>query len=177
MVSSVEHDLPEWAAPLLAELGLDLYDVELAGGVLRVVVTKSGGVGLDEIAKLTRGLGPILDERDPIRGHFTLEVSSPGLERKLRTVAHRRAAVGESVKVKLRAGAADVRRIEGTLDAVTDDDLTVGTVDGPVTVAHRDVDSARTVFVWPVPAQAGPSAHRPSASRANRPPNPKKATT
>jgi len=66
-------------APLLEAAGLDLYDLELAGGVLRVLVDKEGGADIDAVAKLARALSNALDEHDPIDGHYTLEVSTPGL--------------------------------------------------------------------------------------------------
>ena len=68
--------------PLVAELDLDLYDLEHTGGVLRVLVDQPGGVDIDAIAALTRAISRALDEHDPIPGEYTLEVSSPGLERR-----------------------------------------------------------------------------------------------
>ena len=71
--------------PLVADLDLDLYDLEYAGGVLRVVVSQLGGVGMDAITALTKAISRAIDEHDPIPTGFTLEVSSPGLERPLRS--------------------------------------------------------------------------------------------
>jgi ribosome maturation factor RimP len=79
-------------APLLVDLKLDLYDVEFRGGTLRVTVDtppgSPGGVDLDTIALVTRMVSRDLDHADPIPGRYTLEVTSPGLERTLRTPAH-----------------------------------------------------------------------------------------
>lgn len=178
MSQNLEKDLPVWAASLLDELGLSIYDVELNGGVLRVLVNRPGGVGLDEIARLTRGLSPILDEHDPIRGHYTLEVSSPGLERRLRTPAHFQGALGETAKIKLRAGVADERRLTGTVAEVSDDSVRVDTGDHAVTLSFDQIESARTVFVWPEPAASGPAhTKQSSGSRAKPSPTPKKATS
>ena len=98
--------------PLLADLGLDLYDLEHAGGVLRVVVDRPGGVDIDAIADATR-LDLPRSSTTPIRspGRYTLEVTSPGLERTLRTPAHfqrrRRAASSRSARTATwRASAA-----------------------------------------------------------------------
>jgi ribosome maturation factor RimP len=178
VAQNLERDLAGWAAPLLDELELSLYDVELAGGILKIVVDRPGGVALDVIARFTRGLSPILDERDPVKGHYTLEVSSPGLERRLRTSAHFRGAVGEHVKLKLRAGVSDDRRLDGVISAATDDDVTVDSDAGAVTVPLADVESARTVFTWP--DTSPPKSSRPkqqSGSRAKPSPTSKKATT
>src|SRR5665213_3808810 len=80
--------------PLLSPLGLELYDVEFSGGTLNVVVNRPGGVDLEALTKANRTISEWLDANDPIAGRFTLDVSSPGLERRLRTAAHFRSAVG-----------------------------------------------------------------------------------
>jgi ribosome maturation factor RimP len=80
---------------LLSNLGLDLYDLEMVKGTLNVVVNKPGGVDLESLTKANREISEWLDVNDPIAGRFTLDVSSPGLERKLRTPAHFKTTVGE----------------------------------------------------------------------------------
>ena len=140
--------------PLLAARGLELFDVELRSGVLRISVDKDTGLDLDAISEASEVISDALDNEDPIPGKYTLEVSSPGLERPLRTPDHFRGAVGEVVTLKL-VPTAEARRIKGTLaDA---DDLGV-TVDGH-RVAYDDIDKARTVFEWgPAPKPGKPAA-------------------
>lgn len=149
MTEDIVKKISEWGTPVFEELGLTVYDIELAGGKLLVSVDREGGVGLDEVARCTRGLSAILDERDPIPGRYTLEVSSPGLERRLRTVAHRRAAVGEKVKCKSRDADGVVRRTEGLLCEADDEVIVIDAASGPVRIPHDEVISAKTVFVWP----------------------------
>jgi ribosome maturation factor RimP len=141
----------------LAPLDVDVYDIEHTGGTLRVTVDRPDGIDIDTVADATRAVSRALDEADPIPGSYHLEVSSPGLERTLRTAAHWRSAVGEAVKVKLRAEVEGERRVEGTVTAVGDDDVTID-VDGEAhTVRLGDVDRARTVFEWgPAPKPGGP---------------------
>lgn len=143
--------------PLLADRDLDLYDVEMAGPVLKVVVERSGGLDLDALSDATRAVSRALDEADPIAGSYTLEVTSPGLERTLRTPAHFAGAVGETVKVKVVADAAGPggeRRVAGLLAAADDDGITVRTGDGDEGAAverhvpYADIERARTVFEW-----------------------------
>ena len=154
--------------PLLAERELDLYDIEVAGPVLKVVVDREGGIDLGVVADVTRAVSRALDEADPIAGAYTLEVTSPGLERRLRTPQHFARAVGEAVKVKLLAGADDDRRVAGLLTAADDDGITVRTGQGddgaPVErrLAYADIDRARTVFEW------GPGDKPGSARGAGR---------
>src|SRR4051812_23545381 len=98
------HQLIE---PIVAGLGLELFDLHYTGSVLTVLVQRPvdadgsrPGVDLGALTTATRAVSRALDEADPIRGHYSLEVSSPGLERPLRTPAHFHGAVGETVSVK-----------------------------------------------------------------------------
>ncbi len=75
-----------------------LYDVEHAGSLLRILVDRPGGVDLDLLAQVTRELSSALDAADPLPGRYTLEVSSPGLERPLRRPEHFDAAIGATIR-------------------------------------------------------------------------------
>ncbi len=160
-------------APEVTAAGLSLYDLEHAGGVLRVVVDRPGGVDLEAIAAITRAVSRLLDEHDPLPGHYTLEVSSPGLERRLRVPAHFAGAVGETVKLKLRAGVGIDRRQSGVIVSA-DHDATVIRVAGAdlaatdLRVAYSDIQQARTVFDW----EPAPKPGKASAARATRPTRP-----
>jgi ribosome maturation factor RimP len=138
-------------SPLLEAHGLDLVDVELHGAELTVFVDREGGVNLDELGDATRAVSAALDEIDPMPGRYTLSVSSPGLERRLRNPAHFARAVGEAVTIRIQAGTADVRRVSGTLASadesgcvLTGDDLPEGTL----RIAYDEIERARTVFEW-----------------------------
>jgi len=135
--------------PLVAAAGLDLYDLDLNGGVLQVLVDRVGGADIDAIATLSRTISRALDEHDPIAGHYPLEVSTPGLERPLRTPDHFSRAVGMNVKVKTKPGTDGERRLEGTITAADDTTVTVQTADGTTrTVHHDEIERARTTFEW-----------------------------
>jgi ribosome maturation factor RimP len=135
--------------PVVAAAGLELYDLELAGGVLRVLVDREGGADIDAVAAVARALSHALDEHDPIDGRYTLEVSTPGLERPLRTAAHFRGALGAEVKVKTRPGVEGDRRVDGTVSEVDDDGVTITDAAGTArTLRYDDIERARTVFVW-----------------------------
>jgi ribosome maturation factor RimP len=155
--------------PIVAAAGLSLYDLDLQGGVLRVVVDQPGGAGMDAITEVTRAVSRALDEADPIAGHFTLEVSSPGLERTLRTPAHFAGALGDTVSIKTVPGSEGDRRFQGTLQSVDDDGITVVVADAdePRRVAFADIERARTVFEWgPGPKPGAPRNPRTKRSRA-----------
>ena len=137
--------------PLLAATDLELVDVELRSGVLLVTVDREDGVDLQALTDANRTVSALLDELDPIPGRYTLEVSSPGVERTLRRPAHFVKAVGETVTVKTRPQVPGDRRLRGLLVGADDDGLTVeidGGPEGGVRLSYSDIDKARTVFVW-----------------------------
>lgn len=154
-------------APLVADLKLDLYDVELRGGTLRITVdtppgTPEGGVSLDTISLLTRIISRDFDHDDPMPGSYTLEVTSPGLERNLRTPAHFQREIGKLVNVRLRDVVHGERRVQGVLVAAGDDDITLRLDDGGErTVAHAQIDRAKTVFVWEAAPKPGKQPRGP----------------
>jgi ribosome maturation factor RimP len=138
-------------APILQSRGLDLVDVELNGAQLTVFVDREGGINLDELGEATRDVSAALDEIDPMPGRYTLSVSSPGLERRLRTPAHFARAVGETVTVRMDAGTADVRRVTGTLESADETGCTLrgpDVPDGELRIAYDQIERARTVFEW-----------------------------
>ena len=152
--------------PLLEAAELDLYDLEMAGGVLRVLVDREGGADISAVSGLARAISRMLDEHDPIDGHYTLEVSTPGLERPLRTADHFRRAVGSEVKVKTHPQVEGERRIEGTVTAADDDTCTVAGVDGTQrTLRYDEIERARTVFVWGPSDDRQPSPNRKKANK------------
>ncbi len=163
--------------PLVADLQLDLYDLEYSGGVVRVTVDQAGGVGMDTIASLTRALSRAFDEQDPIDGHFTLEVSSPGLERTLRTPAHFATAVGTRVSIKAIAHLDGDRRFAGTLERAGDADVSV-ILDEPAgavrVIAYDEIERARTVFEWGPAPKPGKS---PKPGTSSKGPKQAKAAT
>lgn len=156
-------------APLVADLKLDLYDVEFRGGTLRITIdTPPGspsGVNLESIALVTRLLSRDLDHEDPVAGHYTLEVTSPGLERTLRTPLHFQREIGKTVAIRLRDTTHGERRVQGLLVAADDKAATIRPDDTETTarvIAYDQIDRARTVFVW------GPAPKPGKAPRAKR---------
>lgn len=146
------------AEPLAESLGLDLVDVEYNGGLLRITVDQEGGLLLDTVAELSRSVSRELDAQDPINGSYTLEVSSPGLERRLRKPHHFARSVGEDVTLKLGPHVEGERRLAGKITAADDDSVTIVDDDGEViAVPFADITKARTVFEWgPTPKPGGP---------------------
>ena len=161
-----QQALYDLLTPLLEARGLRLYDVEVHGASVIVAVDRPDGVDLDALAEATADISRVLDDADPIAGRYTLEVTSPGLERRLRRPEHFAAAVGENVSVRTVPGAPGSRRVTGRLAAAHDHDIELDEVpeaDGPVRIAYDDIERARTVFAW----GSGP-APSPSRGKAGR---------
>jgi ribosome maturation factor RimP len=148
--------------PAVVSVGLELFDVELKSGVVLVTVDRPGGVDLEALTDANRVVSAVLDERDPLPGSYTLEVSSPGVERTLRTPAHFTKAVGETVSVKTRPQVPGPRRLKGTLAVADADGIELTTDDlpeGRIRLSYSDMDRVRTVFGWgPTPRPGGGKA-------------------
>lgn len=160
--------------PLAEAQGADVYDVTFAGGKLAVAINRQGGIDLDTLADISRELGHQLDADDVIGGSYTLEVTSPGLERPLRTPGHYAGAVGEDVTIRTKPDTEGERRVRGTIVESDETSVTVdledgdGTANGRRTIAFDDVERARTTFSW------GPQP-KPGSPKKNTKPQNKKA--
>ena len=137
--------------PVVESAGLELVEVVFGreGGrrVLRVTVDKEGGVDLDTIAVTSQKLSRRLDlEGFSSSSPYALEVSSPGVERPLRTPRDFKKKIGEKVKVKV-AGV-EPSTETGMLEKADDETIVVATDGGRVRIAYADIASARTVFEW-----------------------------
>jgi len=167
------EDLFAALQPVLADTGLELVDVEMKTGVLQVTVDREGGVDLEALTAANRAVSTLLDELDPIPGRYSLEVSSPGIERPLRTPAHFAKALGATVTVKTRPQVPGERRLRGTLLTSDDDGFTLsveGSDDEPVRLAYTDIDRARTVFVWSgLDTPGNPAGTKPGARSGGKP--------
>lgn len=146
-----QHRLIDLVEPIVTEADADLYDLIRESGSVRVLVDRPSGIDLDAVAELSRAISAVLDDTDAIAGAYTLEVSSPGLERPLRTAEHFAGAVGEIVSVRLKHKIEGTRRVKGTLVELDDEENVVVEPDdgNPTRTFPLDaVQKAHTVFVW-----------------------------
>ena len=135
--------------PTIVRLGYELADLEVKfggkHGALRIFIDKPEGIGLDDCEKVSLAVSALLDVEDPLPGQYDLEVSSPGLDRKLTKVEHFQRFTGETVKVQMRFPVEGRRRFRGTLVSSDDENIVVE-VDG---IAHTlpvaTIDTARLV--------------------------------
>jgi len=170
--SAVTQRVWELAEPLAVSLGLELVDVQYRpeGGrlVLRLLLDRGDvageegsrrGVTLDELARVSRELGDVLEGHDAVPGRYHLECSSPGVNRPLIREPHFRRALGERVRVRSRDPIAGRRQFRGMLVDVTADDVCIEDPDaGTVRIAFGAIDKANIDHDFGRPAGA-PHAH------------------
>jgi ribosome maturation factor RimP len=168
--------------PVLTSAGLELWDVEVGRGIVCIRVDRpDGAVDLDSLASVANGvLSPLLDESPEVvpPGRYQLEVSSPGVERTLRTLQHFRRYIGTEITVKTCVPIAGARRHQGRLVAVDEQGIQLapaGATDAVLEIRHDQIDRARTVFVWgPAPA---PGTQRKASKRASAARSPARVST
>ncbi len=135
------------AEPILAEQGLELVDVELRhegrGLTLRVLADREGGVDLESLSRLSRELSVLFDVEEPIAGRYTLEVSSPGIDRPLRKPDHFVRFLGQRVRLRSHAPLNGQRNFSGTLAGVTAGGVTLRSESGAETyIEFSNVEKA-----------------------------------
>jgi ribosome maturation factor RimP len=153
-----EEQITEALTPVVSTAGLEIWDVERSGATLRVLVEGPDGVDLDSIAQLTSAVSAVLDQREDLApaGRYMLEVSSPGLERRLRYPDHFTRYLGADVVIKTTEAVNGTRRVRGILKEATGKEVTVLT--GPaageaveVRIPLGSIERANTVFTWGQP--------------------------
>jgi ribosome maturation factor RimP len=146
MAAALRERLVALIEPLLAQLGYELVELEYTPargrGVVRIFIDKPEGIGLDDCERASHEVSALLDIEDPIATAYTLEVSSPGDDRVLRTRAHFDRFVGARVFVELtpREGR---RRYTGMLRSVADDGVALEVDRQIVSLPFREIEKAR----------------------------------
>jgi ribosome maturation factor RimP len=154
--------------PALASAGLELWDVEVSRQAVRVLVDRSGGIDLDSLAKVASGVvSPLLDGHPELTpdARFALEVSSPGMERPLRTAEQYMRYLGSEVSIKTSVPVAGSRRHRGQLVAVDGPRVRISVADpaaaggapgGEIELRIDQIERARTVVDWGAPKDGAP---------------------
>jgi len=128
--------------------GVELYDIvttrENDREIFRVYISSEDGISLDKCAEVSRLISPILDIDEPLRGKYNLEVSSPGIERKLKKPRHYISSIGSMIKIK----DFDKNILKGKLEFADENEIKVNTEDGIETITYDKISSASTYFEW-----------------------------
>lgn len=128
--------------------GAKLYDVVSTKAhdtyIYRIYITQEGGITLDKCAEVSRMISPLLDLHEPLSGKYNLEVSSPGIERRLKKPEHFKGSIGENVKVK------DFNKdiIMGKLKSADDNEIVITAEHGEEIITYDEISSASTYYEW-----------------------------
>jgi len=135
--------------PAVEALGCTLWGVEHSTGgrhsLLRVYIEKQGGVGIDDCEQVSRQLSSVLDVEEPVAGEYTLEVSSPGLDRPLYNLDQFRQFAGEDIKLRLRIPFEGRRKFQGQLRGVEEEDIVLMVEDNEYLFPVDNIERATVV--------------------------------
>lgn len=135
-------------ASIISQCGVKLYDSEITSQnsrtIYRVYIIKDGGVSLEDCEKVSRVLSPIFDVMAPVEGEYFLEVSSPGLERKLSKIEHFALSLGEEAKITLN----DKSVFIGKIISVDGEMITFSNDDGKSKFSFNEIKKAKTFIQW-----------------------------
>ena len=150
MKKSIKEIVREAIEPTVVELGYRIWDVTYmkigADFHLEITIDSDGGINIDDCERVHRAIDPILDERDPIEGFYYLEVSSPGIERELRTNEHIILSIGQAVEAKLFSQKEGRKSFTGVLEAFDGESITLVSGDEKFTVRKDEVAKLTTVY-------------------------------
>jgi len=150
--SSIEKKTEEFLKNTITSLGYELYDVEyIKEGKeyhLCIYIDKIGGIDINDCERVNDAINPILDEADYIKEQYFLEVSSAGLEKKLRKKEHFEKQIGNKIEVKLFAKIENKKVIEGILKIVEENSITVEENNQEIKISLDQIASSKTIYEW-----------------------------
>lgn len=151
MKKNVRDTVREAIEPTVLELGYRIWDVTYskigADYHLEITIDSDKGINIDDCEKVHRAIDPILDECDPIEGFYYLEVSSPGIEREIRTEEHIAACEGEMVEAKLFSAKDGRKSILGRLAGFEDGQVIINTDGEEIKLSRSEISKLATVYV------------------------------
>lgn len=144
-----EQRIEAMLAPVIEDLGYQLWGIDyLIKGrlsLLRIYIDSESGVAIEDCAKVSRQVSAVLDVEDPIAGEYTLEVSSPGMDRPLYTLLQFQAYIGSQVAVRLRSAFDGRRKFSGVLTAIENEELVLQVDDHEYLLPYELVERAHVV--------------------------------
>lgn len=150
MKGGIKEKVREAIEPTVNELGYRIWDVTYqklgADYHLEITIDSDDGINIDDCEKVHRAIDPILDEKDYIEGFYYLEVSSPGVERELRTEEHVRLSIGEKVEVKLFSASDGRKSFIGILTSFEDGRITFDVDGKTVELSDSQISKMTTVY-------------------------------
>ena len=148
--NGIVETVRELAEPIADSLGCWVWDVEFVKEgtrkILRITIDSEEGIDINVCEQMHRAIDVVLDEVDPIAEAYYLEISSPGIERELRTEEHITLSIGARVLAKLFAAKDGVKSYEGTLKSYSDGKMTITVGENDVVLDKTDVSKLTTVY-------------------------------
>ncbi len=136
--------------PTVESLGYELIDLEFNSSLLRLYINGPNGVNVEDCAKVSHHVSGVLDVEDPIKSEYELEVSSPGVDRIIRTTSHYEEFVGCEVSVRLKRPDQNRRKLTGLLKSVSENEVVLQVDDETIVVKRDNIDKTRLVPVFDV---------------------------
>ena len=150
MKKTIRETVKDGIEPIVTELGYRIWDITYgkigADYHLEITIDSDSGIEISDCEKVHRAIDPILDEIDPIEGFYYLEVSSPGVERDLRTDEHISLSIGEKVEAKLFAPKDGIKSVTGTLASFEDGIVKITAEGVDFSFARSDISKIKTVY-------------------------------
>ena len=150
MKKSIKDTVREAIAPTVTELGYSIWDITYnkigADYHLEITIDNEAGINIEDCEKVHRAIDPILDECDPIEGFYYLEVSSPGVEREIRTEEHIKRCIGERVEARLFTQKDGRKSIVGVLRESVNGKISINTPEGEVLLLPEEISKLSTLY-------------------------------
>ena len=149
--SNIEEKATALAEPVVESHGMELVDVEFrrepTGWVLRLYIDKDGGVDLDDCSLVSREVGTVIEVEELIEQHYTLEVSSPGLTRRIKKLEDFDKFKGKFIKIKCYEAVDGSKKLTGRLSGVDGDDIVLERDNGELKILYKNIAKANLEFV------------------------------
>ena len=150
MKKSIKDTVREAVAPTITELGYEIWDITYqkigADYHLEITIDCERGINIEDCEKVHRAIDPILDECDPIEGFYYLDVSSPGIERELRTDEHILKQIGVKAEAKLYTAKDGAKSVVGIIKSFEDGKLMLEGESGDIVLLESEISKLTTVF-------------------------------
>ena len=145
----MSDQLSELIQPVVEAMGCELWGIEqLSMGrysTVKIYIDSERGVNIDDCAKVSRQVSSLLDVEDPLNGEYTLEVSSPGLSRRLFKLDHYAAFIGSEVRIRLKRPYEGQRKYSGQLRGVEGDEIILGRQEEEILIPFEEIERANVV--------------------------------
>ena len=151
-LNNIESKVEELLNPIVTKLGYDLYDViyekEGKDYYLTIFIDKPDGIDINDCEKVNNEINDILDEANYIKGQYFLEVSSPGIEKRLRKEKHFLSQIGNEIKVKLFKPIDNQKELIGTLEEYNKEEIIIKVNEKTIKINSKDIAVVKTIFNW-----------------------------